>query len=66
MSLKNMMTLTEAAKKIGVSRQRMHVLVRTYDLTTEKAGPIRMLDAAELRKIPKNRPTGKKVSNKTR
>lgn len=62
MPMYNMITISEAAEKLGVSRQRMHVLCRTYQLKTVPAGPIKVLDERELRKIPSERPTGKKIS----
>ncbi len=63
MPITNMLTITEAAQQIGVSRQRMHVLIKTYGLQTERAGPIKMIARDELAKLPTNRPSGRKVTN---
>lgn len=58
----NTLTISEAAGRLGVSRQRMHVLVRTYNLKTEKVGMMRRVEMKELKKIPSERPTGRKVA----
>lgn len=61
MAIGNLLTMTEAAKQIGVSRQRMHELVIAYGLkvTEVNVGNIRkMIDKQELKKLPKNRPSG--------
>ena len=61
MAIGNLLTMTEAAKQIGVSRQRMHELVAIYQLKIEEVnvGNIRkMIDKKELKKLPKNRPSG--------
>ena len=62
MPMNDMLTVTDAAKVLGVSRQRMHILLKTYGVRTLPAGPLKLIDLKELRKIPAVRPTGKKVS----
>jgi hypothetical protein len=62
MPINDMLTISDAAKALGVSRQRMHVLIKTYAVQTTSVGPIKLVDLKELRKIPAIRPTGKKVS----
>lgn len=56
---RKLLTMSEAAAKYCVSRQRMHVLCRTYNLSTEWIGPMRVIPMSELKKLPKNRPSGK-------
>ena len=60
------MTVQQAADKIGVSSSRMHVLIKTYDLETETFfGTKKFLLKSELKKVPKKRPTGVHISNKS-
>lgn len=52
------MTMTEAARKMGISRQRMHQLVEQHGLETERVhSKLRLISPSELKKIPT---TGKK------
>jgi hypothetical protein len=58
-SLAKHMTITQAAEKYGVSRQRMHQLIDTYGAETIWIGSVKLISTSELRKIPKKRPNGK-------
>lgn len=59
-------TVRQAADKYGVSTSRMHKLIETYDLKTETLfGPKKYILKTELKKIPRIRPTGVKLSNKS-
>lgn len=53
------LSVTEAAETFCVSRQRMHVLLRTYNVETETIGNQKLVAKKELAKIPKNRPLGR-------
>lgn len=66
MPVTNMLTVSEAAEKFGVSRQRMHVLIRNYKIKVEKVGPIQLIEQKDLLKIPSHRPTGVKKNSKSR
>lgn len=66
MPMKNMLTVTEAAERLRVSRQRMHVLIKSYGIKTQNAGPIMLIDEKDLSKIPSNRPTGVRKNLKSR
>jgi excisionase family DNA binding protein len=59
-----LLTITQAAEIVGVSRQRMHKLVKTYALSTIKAGPVRLIYRSELASLPAKRPSGRKISKK--
>jgi len=62
---KNYVTVRQAAQLVGVSRQRIHVIIKTYNVQSERVdgGPL-MIPRPELKKIPKKRPTGKKLAAK--
>lgn len=58
-------TVSEAAQSFGVSRQRMHVLLRDYDIELNFLNPrMALIKKKDLQKIPKTREPGrhKKVS----
>jgi hypothetical protein len=63
MAIHNMLTISDAAKQFGVSRQRMHVLLKTYAVRTQAIGPLKLVEKKELRKIPVIRPTGRKLKS---
>ncbi len=59
MPINNMLTVSEAAKTFGVTRQRMHMLIREYSLQTTQLHPrCTLVCKTELKKIPKERPVG--------
>lgn len=50
------LTVAEAAERMNVSRQRMHKLIESYHLNTQKIqGRLLVMDEDELKKIPKER-----------
>ena len=42
----------------GISRQRVHVLIKAYGVQTERVGRSVLISKREARKIPRDRPTG--------
>lgn len=59
MAVNNMLTVAEAAQEFGVTRQRMHILFRDYDVKTVRVNARCLLvTQQELRKVPKDRPNG--------
>jgi len=55
------LTMSEAAAKIGVTRQRMHVIIDTYELSFRWVGPLKIISETELKRLPKLRPGGRRV-----
>lgn len=59
MPIKDMLTISEAARKYGVTRQRMHILIKDHGVN-----PVRLharcllVSERELRKIPRERKNG--------
>ena len=65
MSTPSHCTVAEAAKDLGVSVQRMHQLIRYYGVVVNRLTPrFTLIPRKELRKIPKERPSGRR-RNKT-
>jgi len=58
-------TVTMAAKKLGVSRGRVHQLITDGRIRATRLGPILVIDAAELAKV-KHRPTGRPAKAKVK
>ena len=57
--LQNYLTVSQAADDFGVSRQRMHVLLRTYDVPFETLpNGMKVMKRAALKRIPRDRPSG--------
>jgi predicted transcriptional regulator of viral defense system len=64
-SIENYITIREAAEIIGVTPQRFHKLISTYGLSVQKLTPRMTLVAKrEIKKIPTNRPSGRKLTAK--
>lgn len=54
--MNHILTIAEAAERMNVSRQRMHKLIESYELQTQKIqGRLLVMDEDELKKIPKVR-----------
>lgn len=61
MGIGTLLTVSEAASKMQVTRQRMHQLIKEYSLEiTEVHRRMIMIDQAELSKIPTKRSPGPK------
>jgi len=58
-------TAKEAAKRLQVSKQRVHQLVKIYGLIVEKLGPLTMIPKKELRKIPRKRSCSTRIRDKS-
>ncbi len=59
-------TVSDFADELGVTRQRVHALIRRYGVNAEQVcvgGPF-LIPRRELRKIPKNRPSGIHIGNR--
>lgn len=62
---KDMLTISEAAEALSVSRQRMHALIKTYGIATYEPSPkLFFVHKTELNKIPKDRKPGPRQSSK--
>lgn len=60
--IKNFITITEVAKKLHVSRQRVHQLLTIYGIKVHrKTSRFFLVDCRELKKIPKVRHCGTRV-----
>jgi excisionase family DNA binding protein len=57
-------TREQAAKLLGVTKQRVSQLVRAYDLTVVFFGSMRLIPKKELRKLPKNRNNRTRIAEK--
>lgn len=62
-------TFAEAAKLLGVTVARAHVLAKTYGLSVEQANPrFKLIPKTELEKIPSKRErkklSGKRLDNR--
>lgn len=56
MSTKEYLTMTEAAKLLGISRQRIHQIVAAKKITTEQPSPrLRLISVAEFERLKKIR-----------
>lgn len=61
----DMLTIAEAARELKVSRQRIHALIKTYDIATYEPSPkLFFIHKAELAKIPKVRKPGPRTKSK--
>jgi excisionase family DNA binding protein len=61
------LTVRQAAEKLGVSRQRVHQLIRIYSLQTEQIdGLLVMISKKELAKIPANRDCSTRLKRKSK
>lgn len=59
--IENHVTVSEAAEIFGVSRQRMHVLLRDYEVpVVPLSARMSMIKKQDLKRIPKDRPNGKR------
>lgn len=59
---KDLLTIAEAAEELNVSRQRMHVLIKTYGLKKVLPSPkLALVSRKELLKIPAVRTPGPRV-----
>jgi len=64
MAKRNILTISEAAAEIGVSRQRMHVLCDKYAAKIERVNPrLSLISRAELQKIRAKRASEKESRN---
>jgi len=60
--LNDYLTVPEAAKRYGVTRQRMHQLIEYYEAETIYLHRrMRLIHKTELKKIPTKRPNGRHV-----
>jgi len=65
MPLGDLLTISEAARILRVSRQHMHKLIADYQLKVGKVHDrLFVLHPMELRKIPENRQPGRKSRKK--
>lgn len=59
MPIANYYTVSEAAELFGVTRQRMHSLIKTYNVHVDKVSArLCVIPKSEIKKIPKDRPNG--------
>ena len=57
----NKLTISEAAKKLSISRQRMHQIIAENNLETEQVHErLLLIHPRELKKIPEKRQPGRK------
>ena len=64
MAQRNLLTMQEAADELGVTRQRMHVIVSTVGAEVEKINPrLTMISREELQKIREKRDSAKNCQN---
>lgn len=61
---KSYFTISQVAERLGVTHQRVHQLIRTYNVSCEKLGAIKIISKAEMAKIPRKRPNGVNVGKK--
>ena len=60
-TLAGKITISEAAKRLAVSRQRMHQIIKDNNLQTEQIHPrLFLIHPRELNKIRENRKPGRK------
>jgi excisionase family DNA binding protein len=59
----NAITTSEAAEKLGISPQRVNVLIKEGRLPATKVGPIYLIQPKDLAKV-KNRKTGRPKKKK--
>ena len=58
-------TIPNAATKLGVTRQRMHELIKTYEIKTVKIhNRARIVSEHELNAIPDSRPDGVHINRR--
>lgn len=60
---KDQLTSAEAAKELGVTRQRVNQLIRANRLPAERLGNLYVIKRADLAKV-KERPTGRPPKEK--
>ena len=59
MRMQDYITVSEAATLFGVTTQGMHGIIKKYDVEVYEINPnMFLVPKSELRKIPKERPTG--------
>jgi hypothetical protein len=67
MPLGDLLTISEAARLLCVSRQHMHKLIEDYHLNVDEVhARLFVLHPSELKKIPAKRQPGRKSSKKTK
>jgi excisionase family DNA binding protein len=67
MNTNNHYTVAQAAELLGVSRQRVHQLIRFYALKVDcVAGLLTLIPKKELAKIPTNRTNRTRIKRKTK
>jgi predicted DNA-binding protein YlxM (UPF0122 family) len=60
------LTISEAAKQLAVSRQRMHQIIEENNLVTEQVhARLLLIHPRELNKIKGNKPVGRPRKNKS-
>jgi len=58
--MNNLITVKDLAEKYGVSKSRMHALIKKYKVKIAcTIGDTFMIKRSEARKIPKERPVGR-------
>lgn len=50
------LTTAEVAERLGVSRARVHALIRAGRLPTVRAGPMHLIDPADLERVKVRKP----------
>jgi excisionase family DNA binding protein len=50
------LTTAEVADRLGVTRARVHALIRAGRLPTVRAGPLHLIDAADLERVKVRKP----------
>ena len=62
MDYNGLMTVAQAAQELGVSRQRILVLMKTYGVTAHKTDSQFLIPRTQFERIPKVRVPGRKVN----
>lgn len=66
MQQENYLTIAEVAKSMDVTVQRVHQLIKTYEITAIKRGNMKFLKRKDANRLAKmNRPTGVHVAKKS-
>jgi excisionase family DNA binding protein len=58
-----MLTITQAAERLGLSRQRIHVLIKEGRIRAEQAGKIWLITPEEVRKFKRKPRNGGRPKN---
>lgn len=59
MAIGEYVSVSEAAEFFGVTPQRMHQLIKSYEVPVEKQNPrFSVIRKTDLKRIPKRRPAG--------